>query len=62
MVPDSGNLLEIAKIAAKEITFYDASYVAMAKARKLVLITEDSKLLKVASRHAKTRSTGDLFS
>jgi len=63
LVPDSTNLLEIARIAAKEkITFYDASYVAMAKARKLVLATEDSKLLKVASRHAKTKSTDDLFS
>jgi predicted nucleic acid-binding protein len=63
LVPDSTNLLEIAKIAAKEkITFYEASYVAMAKVRKLVLTTEDSKLSKVASRHAKTRSSVDLVS
>jgi len=61
LVPDSETLLEIAKIAAKErITFYDASYVAMAKIRKLALATEDSKLAKVASKHAKTKSTDDL--
>jgi predicted nucleic acid-binding protein len=63
LVPDPRNLLEIAQIAAKEkITFYDASYIAMAKIRKLALATEDSKLSKVASRHAKTKSTNDLIS
>lgn len=63
LVPDSRNLLDIAQIATKErITFYDASYIAMAKMRKLALATEDSKLSKVASRHAKTKSTGDLIS
>ena len=63
LVPDSENLLEIAQIAAKEkITFYDASYIGMAKIRKLALVTEDSKLSKVASRHAKTKSTNDLDS
>jgi predicted nucleic acid-binding protein len=63
LVPDHKNLLEIAQIAAKEkITFYDASYIAMAKIRKLALTTEDSKLLKVASRHAKTKSADDLIS
>ena len=63
LVPDPQDLLEIAQLAAKEkITFYDASYVAMAKMRKLALATEDSKLSRVASRHAKTRSTNDLTS
>jgi predicted nucleic acid-binding protein len=63
LVPDPRNLLEIAQIAAKErITFYDASYIAMAKIRKLVLATEDAKLSKVACRHAKTKSTDDLIS
>jgi predicted nucleic acid-binding protein len=63
LVPDPRNLLEIAQIAAKEkITFYDASYIAMAKIRKLALVTEDAKLSKVASRHAKTKSTKDLIS
>ena len=61
LVPDTKNLSEIAEIATKEkITFYDASYIAMAKNRKLVLVTEDSKLLRVASRHAKTKTTRDL--
>jgi predicted nucleic acid-binding protein len=63
LVPNPETLLEIAQIAAKErITFYDASYVAMAKVRKLALATEDSKLSKVASKHAKTKSTDDLTS
>jgi len=63
LVPDSKNLLEIAHIAAKErITFYDASYIAMAKSRKLALATEDTKLSKIASRHTKTKSTKDLIS
>jgi predicted nucleic acid-binding protein len=63
LVPDPKNLLEIAQIAAKEkITFYDASYIAMAKIRKLALVTEDSKLSKVASKHAKTKLTRDLTS
>ena len=61
LVPDPKNLLEIAHIAAKErITFYDASYIAMAKTRKLALVTEDAKLTKIASKHAKTKSTNDL--
>ena len=63
LVPDSETLLEIARIAARErITFYDASYVAMAKIRRLALATEDSKLAKVASRYAKTKSADDLTS
>lgn len=63
LVPDSETLLEIAQIAAKErITFYDASYVAMAKIRRLALATEDLKLAKVASRYAKTKSADNLSS
>jgi predicted nucleic acid-binding protein len=63
LVPNQKNLSEIAQIAAIErITFYDASYIAMAKIRKLPLATEDSKLWKVASRHAKTKATKDLLS
>jgi len=63
LVPDSETFLEIAQIAAKErITFYDASYVAMAKIRKLALVTEDSKLSKIASKHAKIKSADDLTS
>jgi len=63
LVPDHQNLSEIAQLAAKEkITFYDASYIAMAKSRKLAVATEDSKLSRVASKHAKTKSTKDLTS
>jgi len=63
LVPDSETLLEIGQIAAKErITFYDASYVATAKIRRLALATEDSKLSKIASKHTKTKSADDLTS
>jgi len=38
---------EILEIANKtKITFYDASYVYLAKSRNLILITEDEQLLK----------------
>jgi predicted nucleic acid-binding protein len=50
-----------AKIAAKEkITFYDASYVEAARGQDLVLITEDEKLAKAASKYVKTGTTVDL--
>ena len=63
LVPGPGDLLEIARIAAREkITFYDASYIAMAKIGKLALVTEDSKLSKMASKHTKTKSIKDLIS
>ncbi|MEM2642515.1 MAG: type II toxin-antitoxin system VapC family toxin [Candidatus Bathyarchaeia archaeon] len=38
---------EILEIANKtKITFYDASYVYLAKSKNLILITEDEQLLK----------------
>jgi predicted nucleic acid-binding protein len=50
-----------AKIAAKEkITFYDASYVEAARGQDLVLITEDEKLAKAASKYAETGTAVDL--
>jgi predicted nucleic acid-binding protein len=40
-------LLEVLDIAAKSgVTFYDASYVYVAKRERLKLVTEDSDLLK----------------
>jgi predicted nucleic acid-binding protein len=54
---DAQELPQVADLAAKEsITFYDASYVMMAKARNLILATEDARLEKVASKYTKTTS------
>ena len=58
---EAQDLPDVAKIAAKEkITFYDASYVEVAKGQKLILITEDEKLAKAAAKYAKTATTNDL--
>jgi predicted nucleic acid-binding protein len=52
------NLPEVAEIAAKErMTFYDASYVTLAKIGALTLITEDEQLAKTASKHTKTATS-----
>lgn len=52
------NLPEVAEIAAKErMTFYDASYVTLAKIEALTLITEDEQLAKTASKHTKTATS-----
>jgi predicted nucleic acid-binding protein len=51
------DLPEVADLAAKErITFYDASYVIVAKSRDLPLVTMDAQLRKVASKYVKTTS------
>lgn len=48
-------LSSVATIAASEkITFYDASYITVAEAHKLILITEDHRLARAASKHVKT--------
>jgi predicted nucleic acid-binding protein len=48
---------QVADLAAKErITFYDASYIVVAKARNLILSTEDARLEKVASKYTKAAS------
>jgi predicted nucleic acid-binding protein len=58
---EAQDLPDVAKIAAKEkITFYDASYVEVAKDQKLILITEDEKLGKAAAKYAKTATANDL--
>jgi predicted nucleic acid-binding protein len=54
---EAEELPQVADVAAKErITFYDASYIAVAKARNLILATEDARLEKVASKYTKTAS------
>ena len=58
---EAQDLPDVARIAAKEkITFYDASYVEVAKGQNLILITEDEKLAKAAAKYAKTATTNDL--
>jgi predicted nucleic acid-binding protein len=58
---DAHELLDVAEVADKErITFYDASYVVIAKAHDLTLVTEDTHLAKAASKHAKTASGKDV--
>lgn len=58
LVVDAENLKDVAEIAAKEkITFYDASYIAMAKCQDLTLTTEDEQLRKAASKHARTATS-----
>lgn len=55
------NLVEIVELAIKEsATFYDVAYVTAAKLRKLTLVTDDAKLARVASKHVKVKSSGDL--
>lgn len=54
---DARKLSDVARIAAKErITFYDASYVAVAKAHNVTLITEDRELTDAASKYVKAGS------
>jgi predicted nucleic acid-binding protein len=50
-------LVDAAEVAQKErMTFYDASYIVVAKTHDLTLVTEDTHLAKAASKHVKTAS------
>ena len=54
------NLLEIMEAAVRDdITFYDAAYVTAAKLRKLMLVTDDAKLARVASKYVKVKGSKD---
>ena len=54
---EAEELPQVGDLAAKErITFYDASYIIVAKTRNLTLATRDARLSKVASKYAKTAS------
>jgi predicted nucleic acid-binding protein len=49
------------KIANKEgLTFYDASYIAVAESLEAILVTEDEKLKKIANKFIKTMTYSDL--
>lgn len=55
------NLVEVIELAInKEVTFYDAAYIAAAKLGRLVLVTDDAKLARVASRLVKVKSSKEL--
>jgi len=59
---DAQDLPDVAEVAEKErITFYDASYVTIAKAQNLTLVTEDTNLAKAASKHTKTVPAKDFL-
>ena len=54
---EAEELPQVADLAAKEsITFYDASYIIVAKTQNLILATEDERLERVASKYTKTAS------
>ncbi len=46
----------------ERLTFYDASYIATAESTKAILVTEDKKLLKAASKFVDTITYADLES
>lgn len=57
LTADAESLAEVARMATRErITFYDASYISIAKGKNLTLVTEDVRLRKVSSKHARTIS------
>ncbi|WP_455284069.1 type II toxin-antitoxin system VapC family toxin [[Eubacterium] cellulosolvens] len=58
---DAKKLREVAEVAARQrITFYDASYIMVAKAHGLVLITEDNQLARAASTHVETSTAAKI--
>jgi predicted nucleic acid-binding protein len=44
----------------KDLTFYDASYLAVAEKNSFVLVTDDERLAKVATKHVKVIKSGDI--
>jgi predicted nucleic acid-binding protein len=63
LLVDAETLPEVGRLASGEkITFYDASYIAIAMARKLTFVTEDGKLGKVALKHIKTAASNEIAS
>jgi len=56
------DLPDVAEVAEKErITFYDASYVTIAKVQNLTLVTEDANLAEAASKHTKAVPAEDVL-
>jgi len=53
---------EVLKLAVEEgLTFYDASYLYMAMARRLPLVTEDEALARVAGKYVKVMRVEDVL-
>ncbi len=51
-------LMEAYELACREgMSVYDAAYVEVARERKLVLVTDDEKLARVASKYVKVLSS-----
>ena len=56
--PDFSNILDIA--VKERLTFYDASYIYLAKKSVLTLVTHDDTLSKIAKKYVKTVSVTDI--
>lgn len=52
-------ILETAR--RERLTFYDSSYVHVAKKNNITLVTEDRKLARVAKKYVKTLTVDDLI-
>ena len=72
LTKDTLNIMEILQISCHEeeilntatklkLTFYDASYTFYAKAEELMLITEDTELLKKATSYTKASKLDDIL-
>jgi len=58
---DPRGLSEVARFAIDEKTsFYDASYIMTARNKDLTLVTEDTQLRKVASKHVRAISSAEV--
>ncbi len=54
---------EVFELASREnLTVYDAAYMYIATKNGLVLVTDDEKLKRRASRYTKVMSSSELFS
>jgi predicted nucleic acid-binding protein len=63
LIVDPDDLSKVAGIAIDEMmSFYDASYIIAAKDRNLTLVSEDTQLTKVASKHVRTMSSKEIIS
>ncbi len=57
-----GNEREVIELATREkLTIYDASYLLLAIKKNLVLITDDEKLKRKASKYVKVRKTQEII-
>ncbi len=57
-----GNEREVIELAAREkLTIYDASYLLLAIKKNLILVTDDEKLKKKASKYVKVKKTQEII-